>query len=138
MKIHYWLSVFIVWIGIESCGVKEDEVSVLKTEVIAVHDEVMPKMGELRSNQKLLSAKAQELKETSADSTEIQLYRQAALACDEAYEGMFVWMRQFDSKLEGMNEEESLSYFQDQMIKVTKVNRDVKQALKEAEKLLER
>jgi hypothetical protein len=50
---------------------------------------------------------------------------------------MFVWMRQFDSKLEGLNEEESLAYLQDQLIKVTQVNRDIKQALEEAEKLLE-
>jgi hypothetical protein len=133
MKIQYWLGVFIVWIGIESCAVKEDEVAVLKTEVIAIHDEVMPKMGELRSNQKLLTEKGEEL----GDTTEAQRYRSAAMACDEAYEGMFVWMRQFDSKLEGLNEEESLAYLQDQLIKVTQVNRDIKQALEEAEKLLE-
>ncbi len=133
MKIQYWLGVFIVWIGIESCAVKEDEVAALKTEVIAIHDEVMPKMGELRSNQKLLTEKGEEL----GDTTEAQRYRAAALACDEAYEGMFVWMRQFDSKLEGLNEEESLAYLQDQLIKVTQVNRDIKQALEEAEKLLE-
>ena len=133
MKIQYWLGVFIVWIGIESCAVKEDEVAVLKTEVIAIHDEVMPKMGELRSNQKSLTEKGEEL----GDTTEAQRYRVAALACDEAYEGMFVWMRQFDSKLEGLNEEESLAYLQDQLIKVTQVNRDIKQALEEAEKLLE-
>lgn len=133
MKIQYWVGVFIVWIGIESCAVKEDEVAALKTEVIAIHDEVMPKMGELRSNQKLLTEKGEEL----GDTTEAQRYRSAALACDEAYEGMFVWMRQFDSKLEGLNEEESLAYLQDQLIKVTQVNRDIKQALEEAEKLLE-
>ncbi|HSI74576.1 MAG TPA: hypothetical protein VK957_01720 [Lunatimonas sp.] len=138
MKIHYWAGLFIVWMGIEACTTKEDEVAKLKTEVIAVHDEVMPKMGELRSNQKLLEAREEELRETSADSSEIQMYRQAALACDEAYEGMFVWMRQFDSKLDGMNEEESLSYLQDQWVKVNRVNRDIKQALEEAEKLLER
>lgn len=133
MKIQYWLGVFIVWIGIQSCAVKEDEVSALKTEVIVIHDEVMPKMGELKSNQKLLMEKGEKL----GDTTEAQRYRGAALACDEAYEGMFVWMRQFDSKLEGLNEEESIAYLQDQLIKVTQVNRDIKQALEEAEKLLE-
>lgn len=136
MKIHYWIGLFIVWMGLEACTVQKDEVAKLKAEVIAVHDEVMPKMGDLRSNQKLLKAKKDELKETSANSTKIDLYRQAALACDEAYEGMFVWMRQFDSKLEGMNEEEALFYLQDQMIKVTRVNSDIKRALLDAEKLL--
>lgn len=136
MKIHYWIGLFIVWMCLEACTVQEDEVAKLKAEVIAVHDEVMPKMGDLRSNQKLLTAKKDELKETSTNSTKIDLYRQAALACDEAYEGMFVWMRQFDSKLEGMNEEEALFYLQDQMIKVTRVNSDIKRALEGAEKLL--
>lgn len=136
MKIHYWIGLFIVWMGLEACTGQKDEVAKLKTEVIAVHDEVMPKMGDLKSNQKLLTAKGDELREASADSTEIELYRQVALACDEAYEGMFVWMRQFDSKLEGMNEEEALFYLQDQMIKVTRVNSDIKRALEDADKLL--
>jgi hypothetical protein len=138
MKNYYPIGVFIVLIGIISCTPKEDEVEKLKQEVIAIHDEVMPKMGELRSNQKLLLAKEDEFRDTEADSTERQAYKQAALACDEAYEGMFVWMRQFDSKLEGMDEEASLIYLQDQLVKVTQVNRDIKEALQEAEKLLKK
>lgn len=137
MKIYYWIGVFIVFIGVFSCTAGEDEVSKLKSEVIAVHDEVMPKMGELRSYQKSLSTKAEELRSTASDTTSMQDLKQAANACEVAYEGMFVWMRQFDPKLEGLEEEESLTYLQDQLVQVTQVNRDIKKALDDAERLLE-
>ena len=138
MKIYYWIYVFIVFIGVFSCTAREDEVSKFIDEVIAVHDEVMPKMGELRSYQKSLSAKAEELRSTASDTTSLRDLKQAANACEVAYEGMFVWMRQFDSKLEGLEEEESLTYLRDQLVKVTQVNRDIKKALDDAERLLEK
>lgn len=138
MKLYRCIALIIVSIGIFSCTVKEDEVAQLKSEVIAIHDEVMPKMGELKSYQKSLIAMEEELLKTPADSSEIQLIKQAAIACGNAYEGMFIWMRQFDSKLEGMDEEESLTYLQGQLIKVTQVNQDIKQALDDAEKITEK
>ena len=138
MKFYRCIALIIVSMGIFSCTVKEDEVAKLKSEVISIHDEVMPKMGELKSYQKSLIAMEEELQKTPADSSEIQLIKQAAIACGNAYEGMFVWMRQFDSKLEGMDEGESLTYLQGQLIKVTQVNQDIKQALYDAEKIMKK
>lgn len=138
MKFYYWLALFIVSTGIISCAAKDDDVTKLKGEVIAVHDEVMPKMGELMSYQKILTDMQEELKKSPEDSTKIHLFKQAAIACGNAYEGMFIWMRQFDSKLEGMDKKQSLSYLQEQQVKVTQVNRDIKEALHNAEKLIDK
>ncbi|WP_232835025.1 hypothetical protein [Pleomorphovibrio marinus] len=139
MKTELCLLIFIIGMFVWSCGPGErrgseekDEVEELKTEVIAIHDEVMPKMGQLRDYQKQLSAKAEELEAQAAES-----YLQAAIACEKAYEGMFEWMRQFDSTLEGMSEEEAMGYLEEQREKVVIVNEDIKEALKEAEVLLE-
>jgi hypothetical protein len=136
MRFYYCIVLFIAVLGITSCAKREDEVYKLKNEVIGVHDEVMPKMGELRSYQKALLAKQEELQNENTDSVKVQAFGKAAIACDNAYQGMFVWMRQFDAKLEGMNEEESLAYLQDQLVKVTIVNKDIKVALNNAEELL--
>ncbi len=136
MRFYYCTVLFIAVLGITSCTKREDEVYKLKNEVIAVHDEAMPKMGELRSYQKALIAKQEELQNENADSVKVQTFGKASIACDNAYQGMFVWMRQFDAKLEGMNEEESLAYLQDQLVKVTIVNKDIKVALNNAEELL--
>jgi hypothetical protein len=120
-----------------SCGSSEEsEVERMKREVIAVHDEVMPLMGELRSFQRSLEEKADELESQGVDSTFVADYRTAASACSAAYDGMFVWMRQFDMRMEEMNEDQSLAYLEDQAIKVAKVNEDIKVALSKAESLL--
>lgn len=122
---------------LHSCNsTRESEVDVLKREVIAVHDEVMPLMGELRAFQRSLDEKAAELRSEGADESAISPYLSASKACAEAYEGMFVWMRQFDVKLEKMDEVQSLAYLKDQAIKVAKVNEDIKNALRQAESLL--
>jgi hypothetical protein len=136
MKIHYFIAVFIATFAIFSCAAEKDKVASLKKEVIAVHDEVMPRMGELRNYQKLLKEAEQKLVETPVDSIQADEFRQASIACEEAYEGMFVWMRQFDAKLEGMDEEASLGYLEDQLLKVTEVNYAIKKAISEAERLL--
>lgn len=107
----------------------------LKEEVIAIHDEVMPKMGALRSHQKRLTEEAAELETRDAANykEEIEKRRQIAGELDQAYEGMFVWMRQFRPQLDEMSDEEGRAYLLDQKDKVTRVNEDIKGALHRAE-----
>lgn len=136
MKIYYCIAIFIATFSIFSCAAEKENVASLKEEVIAVHDEVMPRMGELRNYQKLLNEAEQKLLETPVDSIQANEFRQASIACEEAYEGMFVWMRQFDAKLEGMDEEASMGYLEDQLLEVTEVNYAIKKAISEAERLL--
>ncbi|WP_035806232.1 hypothetical protein [Lunatimonas lonarensis] len=134
------IPLFLVVLGLiffSACGSSEEsEVERMKREVIAVHDEVMPLMGELRSFQRSLEEKADELDSRGVESPLVGEYRTAASACSAAYEGMFIWMRQFDMRMEEMNEDQSLAYLEDQAIKVAKVNEDIKTALKLAESLL--
>lgn len=108
----------------------------LKEEVIAIHDEVMPKMGALRSHQKKLTEEAAELERRDAllYQEEIENRRQLAMELDQAYDGMFVWMRQFrPQELDEMDEEGGRTYLLEQKDKVIKVNEDIKSALKRAE-----
>lgn len=119
-----------------SCGTGQSEVEERKAQVIAVHDEVMPLMGNLRSYERELNEKAELLEKSGADSTSVVALRNAAGACDKAYEGMFVWMRQFDGRLTDMDNEKALAYLQDQQARVDVVNNDIKSALADAERLL--
>ncbi len=137
MKIEQLLLFFMIGLILLSCGDgnkgnEQDVVEEKKAEVIAIHDEVMPKMGQLKSYQNQLSAEAEGMEAQAAEA-----FIQAARKCEEAYEGMFVWMRQFDASLEGMSEEESVAYLEEQREKVVVVNEDIKKALSEAELLLE-
>lgn len=130
---------FAVLLGITfSCGPSPKELNdKLRTEVIAVHDEVMPKMGQLKSLQKQALQKADQLAaQDSTQTQQIEALKALALELDLAYEGMFVWMRQYDREDGDATPEEIKSYLDGQMASVTKVNEDIKSALAKADSLL--
>jgi hypothetical protein len=105
----------------------------MRAQLIGVHDEVMPKMGELMSLQKKALAKADSLDTQDSTATaQIESMRSLAAQLDQAYEGMFVWMRQYSLDEEGKTPEEIKTYLDDQLLKVNQVNADIKAALDKA------
>jgi len=102
----------------------------MRAQIIGVHDEVMPKMGELMSLQKKALAQADSLHaQDSTSTTQIEGMRTLAGQLDQAYEGMFVWMRQYSLEEEGKTPEEIKTYLDEQLLKVNQVNADIKAAL---------
>jgi len=105
----------------------------MRAQIIGVHDEVMPKMGELMSLQKKALAQADSLyAQDSTATAQIESMRTLAGQLDQAYEGMFVWMRQYSLEEEGKTPEEIKTYLDDQMLKVNQVNTEIKAALDQA------
>jgi hypothetical protein len=105
----------------------------MRAQIIGVHDEVMPKMGELMSLQKKALAQADSLyAQDSTATAQIESMRTLAGKLDQAYEGMFVWMRQYSLDEEGKTPEEIRTYLDDQLLKVNQVNADIKAALDQA------
>ncbi|MCH7403455.1 hypothetical protein ACFOUP_04650 [Belliella kenyensis] len=106
----------------------------LRDEVIQIHDEVMPFMGELKSLRKEVIAKAHDLEANLDQSSteEVASLKLLARQLDEAFDGMFVWMRQFNQKEDEMTDEELESYLLEQREMVQKVNEDIKKAMSDA------
>lgn len=105
----------------------------MRAQIIDVHDEVMPKMGELMALQKKALAQADSLyAQDSSATTQIESMRALAGQLDQAYEGMFVWMRQYSLEEEGKTPEEIKTYLDEQLLKVNQVNADIKVALEQA------
>tara|TARA_R110002020_G_scaffold6232_4_gene26100 strand:+ start:4976 stop:5353 length:378 start_codon:yes stop_codon:yes gene_type:complete len=123
---------------LNGCGTKgPSESEILRNEVIAIHDEVMPKMGMLQSLQRKALDKAGELElENPVDSAKVLEYKAVAYDLDHAYDAMFDWMHQYKSKDDEQTQEELKEYLEEQMVLVTEVNVEVKTALEKAEKLL--
>lgn len=117
---------------------KVDENQLLKDEVIAIHDEVMPYMGELRSLKKEVDNKSDSLanKDAEAFAADIKRLESISKQLEDAFEGMFIWMRQFKAPEETMDEEAAKSYLLNQKELVEKVNEDIKQAMKVAKEEL--
>ena len=117
-----------------SCG---DGNNQLKEEVIAIHDEVMPHMGRLQSLQKDLAEEADllALEDSVVNYDQIALLRNTSTELGLAYEGMFVWMRQFEPEQGEMTKEEYEAYLNEQIILVETVKEDINQALEKGERL---
>lgn len=123
-----------------SCsGDKVDENQILKDEVIAIHDEVMPYMGDLKSLRKKINEKSEVLEEQDSvgNSEKVLELKLLAKDLDDAFEGMFVWMRQFKNSYEEMGEEEIKSYLQEQRVLVSKVRDDINRSMAAAKEELE-
>ena len=129
------LASLLILLFITACEPNQQELNTIKrAEVIAVHDEVMPKLGELKSLQKLAQSKVDSLElAENPDADQIEDLKALAYELNAAYDGMFVWMRQYSSEDEQKSPEEVKLYLEDQMAKVNVVNVDIKAALEKAE-----
>jgi hypothetical protein len=105
----------------------------MRVQIIGVHDEVMPKIGQLMSLEKKALAHADSLfTQDSTATTDIEAMRSLAGQLNQAHEGMFVWMRQYSLDEEGKTPEELKTYLDEQLVKVNQVNADIKAALEQA------
>ncbi len=121
-----------------SCQPNQEELNQIKrAEVIAVHDEVMPKIGQLKKFEKEAEKQIEilEMAET-VDTLKVQEFKALAVDLNQAYEAMFVWMRQYSTEDDGKSPEEIEVYLIEQQLKVTEVNEQIKSALTKAESLL--
>ncbi len=123
---------------VNACGLKGSSENVkLRAEVIAVHDEVMPKMGQLKSLERKALERAQELEsEDTIDSAKVEEYKSLAYDLNHANEAMFEWMHQYEKEDGDKSEEELKQYLDGQMLQITKVNVEMKAALDNAKKAL--
>jgi carbamoylphosphate synthase large subunit len=123
---------------VQSCEPSQKELNAARrSEVIAVHDEVMPKMGRLKSFEKKALQKVRELAAmVPSDPDKVQQMKDLAVELDHAYEEMFVWMRQYETEDGDRSPEEVKSYLETQMKSVSEVNRLMKAALTKADSLL--
>lgn len=101
-------------------------------KVIAVHDEVMPKMSYISE----LKGKIEERMNTEADSLAISDWQNLMVNLDVADEAMWVWMRQFNSDLEDISIDEALAYLKSEQENIDEVARKINDAIAKAEEKL--
>jgi hypothetical protein len=140
MKLTCFGLIFILSVSLLACGPTQKDLNLEKrAEVMAIHDEVMPKLGQLKTFQKKAVQKADELAAMdSSDTASIAQLEVLAEELDQAYEGMFVWMRQYKLEEEGKTPEEISQYLDSQLTLVTEVNTAIKSALAKSDSLLVR
>ena len=129
---------FSLLLALQACGPNQKDLNqAQRAEVMAIHDEVMPKLGQLKTFEKKAIQKAGELAAIDpVDSVQMKQLEDLRMELNQAYEGMFVWMRQYELDEEGKSPEEIKSYLDEQLILVTKVNTAIKDVLTRSDSLL--
>ena len=85
--------------------------------VIAVHDEVMPKLSQISE----LKGRIEEKMNASDDSATVASWTSLMVELDVADEAMWVWMRQFSIVLEEVPLDEALKYLKAEQKKIDEV-----------------
>lgn len=94
---------FLLIVLLIACQPSKENLGALKDEVMAIHDEVMPKMGELRRVRMNLMKMADSIQ--MADSVKASNLISVAEEMGEASEGMMGWMRQYEPDFKGTDDE---------------------------------
>jgi hypothetical protein len=138
MKIFFSVFLIVSSILIVSCSEKQKEAKdELYDKVMAVHDEIMPKMGDIMKYKKQLQEKIDALSAAEeVNSAKISELEQAIADLDNSHDEMMGWMRQFDNDFEGMVNEDIMKYLNDQMGKIKKVGEVTNAALQNAQQKL--
>ena len=100
---------------------------------MSIHDEVMPKMGELMKTSKALVLLADSIAEI--DSLKASVFSAAAMEIDMANENMMNWMRSYEPEYEG-SEKEILTYLEGQKVSIEKVKDDMENSLAKGKEIL--
>lgn len=100
---------------------------ILFDEVVALHDEAMPKMAKLRGYQKAAEAKIDSLKSMKdAASLKLRAELEVLLAgLQRADKGMMDWMENFKLEPDGPTEAEKMAYFESEKQKAKAMRDDI-------------
>lgn len=127
---------FCVLLLLSSCGQDYDTQAEID-KIMAIHDEVMPKMSQVMKLKKQVLQMADE----SKDSLQVKKLHELAHILDQSNEGMMVWMRQWSKSANPHIEEKTdielrKAFFAAQTEKVIQVRNDINSSIIKAESVL--
>lgn len=118
-----------------------EEIGKLKKECIGVHDEVMPRMGELADLRHSLREWKKQLDMLPADSLATlngTVFSHIRML-DSADEAMMDWMANYNPEYEGAHAADSaVAYYTDQKKQIIEVKTLMERSINDANKLLEK
>jgi phosphoenolpyruvate-protein kinase (PTS system EI component) len=130
---------FLVVVFLVSCNGdnKEKEIESLKTEVIGIHDEVMPKMDEIMQLKQELQKNIDEQNNDSILSNSSNNAQNVISNLEKADNAMMNWMRNYDPEMEEMTTEEKLEYLQETKKDIQMVKEQMLSAISKSKEFLE-
>lgn len=132
------LYLFAALIVITGCsGSKDKKEKEMQEEVMAIHDEIMPKMGRLeRLSQKLDSVKKSLKSQDKASASKIVELEKKKQALSDAHKSMMQWMRNYERPSDTMAHQDVMEYLQEEKKKIQDVKDKFKTSIQQAEETL--
>lgn len=112
-----------------SCSSSKSEHEDLYKEIIAVHDEVMPRMEEISSLSKKLKEKS-----SRSEKDKNPEVKNSIISLEKASLSMMDWMRKFNSSYDTLPDKEAKNYLKEEKLKIEKVREEINKAIEEAKK----
>ena len=97
-----------------------DEKATLETQVLAIHDTAMEKMGDIIKLRRQLRSLHDTLQTQQADSTDLLVLQQEINSLNKADEEMMQWMRQYEAP-DSLQHAEAMTYLQQELVKIERV-----------------
>ena len=122
-------------IACESGPTEEEQQNSLKDEVMEIHDEVMPKMGEMNTLKNELLADAESLATDTTIVENIEISNELKLIAaelEEANKSMMDWMRNYKPTFDEQTHEEIMQYLEDQKVKAGEVKTKILTTIEKA------
>ncbi|MBS1505766.1 MAG: hypothetical protein JSS79_03875 [Bacteroidetes bacterium] len=120
----------------ESANAGSDPNQALYEEVMAVHDEVMPKSGQIYQLKKDLQDKI--TKSASLSDDRKKEIEQTIAELDSADHAMMDWMHKFQPTADSTNQEAAREYLENEMERIKKVKDLIEMSLQKAKEELEK
>jgi len=133
---------FLMLLGVlfTACGESSNSPAQLEDQVMAIHDEVMPKMGDINAEIQRLSTELKELRSSkNPDPSRVKVIEDVIGNLKEADQNMRLWMRNYAKdyikQKDHMTEEEKVAYLQAELVRVQKVKASMLDSLEQARSL---
>ncbi|MCA6075476.1 hypothetical protein [Fulvivirga sedimenti] len=124
MRTQYIL-LFISLVLFSGCSNPSED---LFNEVMAVHDEVMPKMDDIMKEK----GRIQEMINSENDSARIIMLRETISNLNSADESMMEWMRSFDRDKFSEDPDAQINYYREELIRINEVKEKMLTAINES------
>jgi hypothetical protein len=128
-----------------SCGEDKTQVEQLEKEVFAIHDEIMPKMGEIEDLKGELSTQLTTMDSLLKSKPDAELEKQKAAALQvtealsDADKGMMDWMHDYKSEaVKTMSVPDATKYLNEEKTKIAAVRDQTLASISDAKKLLKK
>jgi hypothetical protein len=138
---NYFVGILSIVLIASCTDPKMQKVETLKTECIAIHDEVMPRMSEIVEISSGIKEMRAELDTDTTDSAALirkNLVLQVELL-DSAHESMMVWMNEYvpDYDLDH-DADQSIKFYEEQKVRIAEVKELMLKSIEDGKNTLEK